>query len=163
MDRRSAIALIGAAGVGAGIAACDSGGKSGLPKATAPAATATGHPTATPGGNSASASAEADLALRADAVADEQRLLLACAAPAGLEPFATLRSLHLAHLRVLTSAVVTPPPSSARPPAAATLAGMERALAVARRTDCGKASASLAPLLASLAASGNVAATLLLP
>ena len=149
--------LIGATGVGASLAACDAGGKSASPTRTSP-------PPATEGVSSAtSQAARTDRALRAGAIADERRLLLACAAPAGLEPFATLRTLHLDHLRVLTSALVTPPGSTSQPPAAATVAGLERALAAARRTDCGKASPALAPLLASLAASGNVAAALLTP
>ena len=91
----------------------------------------------------------------------------ACSPPpprrAGAEPFATIRGLHRAHLRVLTGQLPAEPPGARQPPAAAALVTAERALAVARRDDCIAASAALAPLLASLSASADVAVSLLSP
>lgn len=104
----------------------------------------------------------ADDRLRRRAITDERRLLAAAAAPAGVEPFATIRGLHRDHLKVLTGQSPAEP-AAGKAPAAATLAAAERAVAVARRSDCPSATAALAPLLASLAASGNVAADLLAP
>ena len=103
-----------------------------------------------------------DARLRRRAIADERRLLATAAAPAGTEPFATIRGLHRAHLRTLTGQ--SPAEPAARPaPAVATLAASERAAARARRADCAGASATLAPLLACLAASADVAVSLLAP
>jgi hypothetical protein len=116
----------------------------------------------------ASAAASADDRLRGRAIAEERRLLAAAAAAPGAEPFATIRALHREHLRVLTGQL---PPTSAptssgaagAPPVAATLAAAERAAADARRSDCTRASAGFAPLLASIAASADVASALLMP
>ena len=129
-----------------------------------------GHAPSPPAAGSSSAGARstpdpavaADARLRERAVADEQRLLAAAAAPSGAEPFATIRGLHRGHLRVLTGQLPAEPPVAAAP-AAAALVSAERALAVARRDDCIAASAALAPLLASLSASADVAITLLGP
>jgi hypothetical protein len=104
-----------------------------------------------------------DPALRARAVKQQQRLLAASAGPAGQEPFASVRTLHLQHLQRLTGSPAEQPPVTAHPPIAATLASAEQAAAVQLRADCLQASADLAPLLASLAASSDVAALLLQP
>jgi hypothetical protein len=104
-----------------------------------------------------------DRTLRSNAVAQQQRLLEACTAPAGQEPFATLRALHVEHLQRLTGSAPKPLPASARSPVAADVATAEHAAAAQLRADCLQASAQLAPLLASLAASSEVAAYLLAP
>jgi hypothetical protein len=104
-----------------------------------------------------------DRTLRSRAVSQQQLLLAACAAPAGQEPFATLRALHLAHLHRLTDSAPKPLASASRNPVAATLATAEHAAASQLRADCLRASPKLAPLLASLAASSEVAAFLLTP
>jgi hypothetical protein len=101
--------------------------------------------------------------LRERAIDDERRLLRICAAPAGVEPFATLRSVHRDHLRALTGRAVPDVAATAQPLPPQTVAKAEASVAVARRTDCGSASTALAPLLASLAAGGNVAVALLAP
>jgi hypothetical protein len=102
----------------------------------------------------------ADARLRERAITDERRLLAAAAAPAGAEPFATIRGLHRAHLRTLTGRLPADPAPKAAP-AAALLVVAERTVASARRADCAAASADLAPLLASLSASAGVAVSLL--
>ena len=102
-----------------------------------------------------------DTALRARAIGDEQSLLAACAAPKGQEPFETLTALHLARLRVLTGSPAARPAARTQVPVTAVLITAERRAVAARRADCVRASADLAPLLASLAAGGNVALTLL--
>jgi hypothetical protein len=103
-----------------------------------------------------------DAGLRGRAIADERRLLAAAAGPASAEPFATIRGLHRAHLRTLTGRLPAEPAAQAAP-SAASLQIAERAAAGARRGDCTAASAELAPLLASLAASADVAVSLLAP
>jgi hypothetical protein len=147
--------LLGVLGLAAG--GCDSSGHAQPPEATGsgrPGPSRTAAPTPDP--------TAADAGLRERAIADEQRLLAAAAAPTGAEPFATIRGLHRAHLRVLTGHLPAEPPAAAAP-TAATLVTAERALAVARRGDCIAASAELAPLLASLSASADVAVSLLSP
>jgi hypothetical protein len=159
IDRRTALGALGTAGA-AGVAllacaGCDAGSSAQRPVTTGSPRTAA--PTA-------SASAVAlDGRLRERAIADERRLLGACAAPAGAEPFATLRATHRAHLRILTGRDAADVPPAAQPPQPQVLAKAEREAAIARRADCGSASTALAPLLASLAASGSVAAALLVP
>jgi hypothetical protein len=135
-------------------AGCDSSGHAPAPKA---AGSSRADPSAT-----ADPTAAADARLRERAVADEQRLLAAAAAPSGAEPFATIRGLHREHLRVLTGRLPAEPAPGTAPTAAA-LVTAERALGVARRDDCIAASAALAPLLASLSASAEVAVSLLSP
>lgn len=155
ISRRAALGTFGGVGMagmaglaGGSLSGCDSGGSPQPTRSTAPAPTAT---------------AEAiDGPLRQHAVADERKLLAACAAPGGLEPFATLRRVHLDHLRVLTGRPVQGPPPAAHPPAIQALALAERTAATARRTECVRASPALAALLASLAASGDVANAVLL-
>jgi hypothetical protein len=122
-----------------------------------------------PGGSSASRAsatpdpaAVADARLRERAISDERRLLAAAAAPAGLEPFATIRGLHRHHLRTLTGRLLADPAPRAVP-GAALLAVAERTVSAARRADCTAASSTLAPLLASLSASAGVAVSLLAP
>jgi hypothetical protein len=156
VDRRTAvfgIAAISASGLVA-LAGCSNSGSS---RKAAPAATP-GPPDSSPSVDPAAALA-AELRQRAEA--DERRLLAACAAPAGVEPFATLRSVHQAHLHTLTGTVPGSPAPAAAPPAPAQLAALEQAAATNRRADCLRASPNQAPLLASLAASGNVAVALL--
>lgn len=157
--RVSRRALAGAGGlagllglVGLTGAACDSSGQTPSPRA---AGSSGADPRRTP-----DPAVAADARLRERAIADEQRLLAAAAAPAGAEPFATIRGLHRAHLRALTGQLPAEPPVTAAP-AAAALATAERTVAVARRNDCIAASPSLAPLLASLSASAGVAVSLL--
>ena len=104
-----------------------------------------------------------DRTVRSRAVAQQQRLLAACAAPAGQEPFATLRSLHVEHLRRLTGSAPKPPAQASRNPVSTDLATAEHAAAAQLRADCLRVSPELAPLLASLAASSEVAAYLLTP
>jgi hypothetical protein len=104
--------------------------------------------------------AAVDAGLRRRAVADERRLLAAAAAPPAAEPFATIRRLHRAHLRTLTGQLPAEPAGRAAPTVAA-LQAAEQGVAAARRTDCTGASATLAPVLASLAACANVAVHLL--
>jgi hypothetical protein len=159
IDRRAVLGAVGTAGA-AGVAllacaGCDGGSAAQRPVTTGSPA----HPEPTA---SASAAA-ADRRLRDRAIADERRLLGACAAPAGAEPFATLRATHRAHLRVLTGQSAADVPPAARPPQPQLLAQAEREAALARGADCSSASTTLAPLLASLAASGSVAAALLVP
>jgi hypothetical protein len=123
-------------------------------------------PASRPAPPPAAAAATFDEQLRSRAISDERRLLAACAALPGQErrePFATLRRLHQAHLRVLTAQAAPSPAAGRGPLASAPLAVAERQAAAARRADCVRASPALAPLLASLAASGNVAALLLAP
>jgi hypothetical protein len=134
-------------------AACDASHPSKAPQATRSSRAPL--PAATPDPRAA-----ADAGLRQRAIADERRLLAAAAAPAAMEPFATIRGLHRAHLRTLTGQLPAEP--AAQPAAAvATLAAAERAVAGTRRQECAGASAALAPLLASLAASADVAVSLL--
>jgi hypothetical protein len=142
--------LAGVVGLAAG--ACDSSGSGPGPR---PAGSRSARPSRSP-----DASAAADARLRERAIADERRLLAAAAAPAGAEPFATIRGLHRAHLRVLTGQLPAEP-AATTPPSGAAVVTAERALALARRNDCTTASATLAPLLASLSASADVAVSLL--
>ncbi len=146
--------LAGLAGLVGLTVGCDSSGPASPPEAdgSSPA----------PPTVSADPTAAAQARLRERAIADEQRLLAAAAAPAGAEPFATIRGLHRAHLRTLTGRLPAEPVAGAAP-AAGALAAAERALAVARRSDCTQAPAALAPLLASLSASASVAVSLLSP
>ncbi len=96
------LGLVGLAGAG-----CDSSGQAPSPKA---AGSSGGDPRRTP-----DPAVAADARLRKRAIADEQRLLAAAAAPAGAEPFATIRGLHRAHLRVLTGQLPAEPPGQRRP------------------------------------------------
>jgi hypothetical protein len=96
-------------------------------------------------------------------VTQQHRLLAASAGPAGQEPFASVRALHSQHLQRLTGSPAKQPAVAPHPPVAATLATAEQAAAVQLRADCLQASPELAPLLASLAASSEVAALLLAP
>jgi hypothetical protein len=159
VDRRTAvlaIAVVGAAVSGSAIGVltgCDSSGSTGKPS-PAPGADGSAKP-------SKSRADVVDAELRERAVADERTLLAASAAPPGVEPFATLRGVHADHLRVLTGIRPTMPAAPSKAPATAQLAALERVAAAARRLDCVRASATQAPLLGSLAASGNVAAALL--
>ena len=147
--------LAGVAGLlGLASAGCDSSGPAGTPSASRSTGSAP-RPTADP-------AAAADERLRVRAIAAESRLLAAAAAPNAAEPFATIRALHRQHLRVLTGRLPADPAPAAAP-AAAALATAERAVAAARRSDCTAASPALAPLLASLSASADVAVTLLGP
>jgi hypothetical protein len=154
-DRRSL--LLGAA-VAAGLAGAGCGG--GGRRLGEPAGSRT------PGSKTASRSAVpagVDRKLRATAVAQQKQLLAAAAARSGEEPYATVRTLHLEHLRRLTSSAATPPSATAHDPVAADLAAAEHQAAAELRADCLRASPELAPLLASLAASSEVAAFLLTP
>jgi hypothetical protein len=145
-----AAAVVGAAAVATG---CSNGRR---PVPSPSSGPATGASPSTSGADGA-----ADSGLRERAVADERALLAACAAPAGLEPYATLTTVHRAHLRSLTQQTPpTPPPTPAAPDPAA-LARREATAAAARRTDCAAASPALAPLLAELSAAGRVAVALL--
>ncbi len=156
LSRRAVAGAGGLAGLAGFVGLTATGCNSSKPKAT-PARSSSARPTVTP-----DPAAAADARLRERAVAGERRLLAAAAAPQGVEPFATIRGLHRAHLRVLTGSLPADP-SAATAPAVATLAGAERAVAVARRSDCIAASAALAPLLASLSASADAAVSLLGP
>ena len=120
-------------------------------------------PVATKATSRPSVPALVDRTLRSRAVAEQQSLLSACAAPAGQEPFATLRTLHLAHLQRLTGSAAQQPAPAAHNPVATTLAAAERTAAAQLRADCLRVSPELAALLASLAASSEVAAVLLTP
>jgi hypothetical protein len=150
-DRRSVL-LAAALVTGVAGAGCSAGG---LGPKQPPAA----HPSPT----KTSKTPSADPALRARAVAQQQHLLAASAGPAGQEPFASVRTLHTEHLQRLTGSPAKQPPVAPHPPVAATLATAEHAAAVQLRADCLQASPELAPLLASLAASSEVAALLLAP
>jgi hypothetical protein len=153
-DRRSV--LLGAAlTTGLATTACSAGREPELKHPQPPKASASA--------TAAAARAEkVDSGLRARAVAQEKRLLAACAAPAGQEPFASVRAMHLAHLKRLTGSAVAAP-KAAKTPVAATLAAQERTAAAALRADCLRSSPGLAPVLASIAASAEVAAILLAP
>jgi hypothetical protein len=155
IDRRSVLLGVALA-TGLAGAGCSSGGRRlGDAPSKQPVTTkATSHP-AVP--------ALVDRTLRSRAVTEQQRLLSACAAPAGQEPFATLRTLHLEHLQRLTGSAAQPPAPAARNPVAANLAAAERKAAAQLRADCLRVSSELAALLASLAASSEVAAFLLTP
>jgi hypothetical protein len=155
-DRRSV--LLGAA-LTAGLAAagCSAGGRR-LGATPSARPTPLGHTTPP-----ADVAALVDGGLRSRAVTGQRRLLAAAAAPAGVEPFATIRTLHLEHLQRLTGSAAKAPAAAAHAPAAAQLAADQRAAAVELRGECLHASPGLAPLLASLAASSEVAAMLLAP
>lgn len=156
LDRRSAlwgaVLVLGAAGAG-----CSGGGRRLGASAT------TAHPASAKGTARPSVDQSVDLTLRSRAVTEQQRLLSGSAAPAGLEPFASVRTMHLEHLKRLIGSPAHQPAAAAHPPAAADLAAAERTAAVQLRADCLRASPELAPLLASLAASSEVAAVLLAP
>lgn len=154
VSRRAAARAIGALGLAvAGCASSRPAARTGRTSTTAPSS---------PRGGSAAA-ADDDAELRKRAVTDEHRLLAACAAPAGQEPFATLRRVHRDHLQMLTGQQPTLPSPAALAPVSASLASAERAVATVRRSDCVRASAALAPILAGLAASAEVAVALLAP
>ncbi len=152
MTRRVVLLVAGSAG-GASLAGCAGSASHGTPPSTPGPST--------PAKATSSAPPNVDSALRASAISDERRLLAACAAPKGQEPFETLSAIHLARLRALMGHPVQRPPAVAAAPAPAGLIAVERRAVAARRADCLRASADLAPLLASLAAGGNVALTLL--
>jgi hypothetical protein len=149
ISRRTAVSAMGLLGFAGAAGGCDSSGNARPAPASGTASSVT-------------PAADVDGPLRQRAIVDERRLLAACAAPAGQEPFATLRRTHLDHLRALTGHPVAAPAAARRAPARQALATAERAGAAARRADCVRASPALAPLLASIAASGEVASAVLL-
>lgn len=158
-SRRSLLLIAGAAGTGL-VAATGCSNSTRRPQSPRPADSRSA--STQPSAHVASLDAE----LRSRAIGDERRLFAACAGPGGVEPFATLRTLHAAHLDALSGNALTgrseaepvpSTPSTDRP----TLALAERSAAQARRRDCLAASPSLAPLLASIAADGDAAIVLL--
>ena len=158
VSRRTVAGAGGLAGlIGLTAAACDSAAGKSAPPADQPSRSLGAKASVTP-----DPAVAADAHLRERAITDERRLLAAAAAPAGTEPFATIRGLHRAHLRTLTGVLPADPAPKAAP-AAALLAVSERTAATARRSDCAAASSDLAPLLASLSASADVAVSLLSP
>jgi hypothetical protein len=154
-DRRSV--LLGVAlSTGAFTAGCSGSGRRlgepAAPRASSPKGYAT--PSVNP---------SIDRELRSRAIAQQQGLLAAVTSSTVQEPFASVRNLHAEHLKRLSGS----PAKLARPPAkplpAAQVAALERSVAVTLRADCLRASPELAPLLASLAASSEIAAILLAP
>ena len=154
-DRRSVL-LTAALSTGAFTAACSGSGRRLGEK---PAS----------GGSSAKKSAapsvspSIDRELRSNAVTQQQRLLAAVTISTAQEPFASVGRLHAEHLQRLTGSPSKLPAPAAKVPVAAGVAADERAAAASLRADCLRASPQLAPLLASLAASSEIAAVLLAP
>ncbi len=155
LNRRQALVAGAVSAAGATAGCSGASPPSGRPS---PSGSAGSTPSRKPGGQQPAA----DRRLRDRAIADERRLLRACAAPTGAQPFASIRAMHERHLQQLTG---TRPVGhiAVHGPAAAPLAAAERAAAASRREDCAKASAALAPVLASIAASAEIAAVLLQP